>query len=418
MKINGNNLKKILIKDHTTICLITPGHISSNPRLIKEAITLRKAGYKTTVIYIETLAYLINHDKHIKEQNPEIVFISLNVSGNNLLSSLMKLFYLIISKLSVLGFLDENFRINRYYYWQLAKAIKVKSDLYVAHNLPSLPVAVNASRKNKSKCGFDAEDFHRYENSNDDMDKEVMFIKNVEDAYIPYLNYMTASSPLIATVYAKYYNQDVLNLLNVFPKIDRLNMKINESNTIRFFWFSQTIGKNRGLEEIIISLNNFQNVELHLLGELTSFNQKYFDAFTSENNISKKIIHYHKPIFAEEIFDFAQQFDVGLATETGIPLNRDICLTNKIFTYNQAGLAILASNTQAQSLLFKDYPKMGLLYNRNDNFDLNSKLKSLITKPSLLATFKAQSRTYALGNLNWETESAKFLYLIQKTLTP
>lgn len=397
------------------ICLISSGHLSSNPRLVKEIFALRNSYFKVSVIYVQTLKYLIEHDSAIERLLPEIKFYTLNITGNSFFSSLRRFKYSFLKQLSKKKITGNNLKINPYYYHQFSLATKIKADLYIGHNLPSLPIVVNAARRNKTKCGFDAEDFHRFENYDDRNNSEVILNTIIEDKYFSSLSYVTAASPMIADAYQSLYQKNVSSILNVFPKTD-IKPKLHSNETLRFFWFSQTIGTNRGLEEIILSLNKLINVELHLLGELTSSNKVYFDNFCTANQIKSELIHYHHPILASEIIPFAQQFDIGLATETGIPFNRDICLTNKIFTYNQAGLAILASNTIAQVALLAQYPNMGLIYERNNHFDLEIKLNELLSDSKQLLKYKKHSFLYGSTVLNWEKEGFKFLSIVENTL--
>ena len=52
----------------------------------------------------------------------------------------------------------------------------------------------------------------------------------------------------------------------------------------------------------------------------------------------------------EDLHQFLSQMDIGLALENAqADHNRNICLTNKMLAYAQAGLYILATNTFGQS---------------------------------------------------------------------
>src|SRR4051794_40779505 len=50
------------------ICLISPGHMSFNPRLVKEADALAEAGYLVHVIAANNLRYLRELDRSILTQ--------------------------------------------------------------------------------------------------------------------------------------------------------------------------------------------------------------------------------------------------------------------------------------------------------------------------------------------------------------
>ena len=47
------------------ICFITPSHISSNPRLIKEVQSLTNKGHQITILFAQTLDYLKFEDEKI-----------------------------------------------------------------------------------------------------------------------------------------------------------------------------------------------------------------------------------------------------------------------------------------------------------------------------------------------------------------
>src|SRR5439155_13695826 len=53
--------------------------------------------------------------------------------------------------------------IARSSYHLIKAAKKIKADIYIGHNLGALPAAIIAADCHKTKCGFDAEDYHRPE---------------------------------------------------------------------------------------------------------------------------------------------------------------------------------------------------------------------------------------------------------------
>jgi glycosyltransferase involved in cell wall biosynthesis len=110
------------------------------------------------------------------------------------------------------------------------------------------------------------------------------------------------------------------------------------------------------------------------------------------------------------------QFDIGLATELATPYNRDICLTNKIFTYIQAGLAVIASDTTAQVQLLNKHQNIGTPYKKSDAQELANALKLYINNPDFLQ--KTKQNSYMLGQttLNWEIESEKLLGIVSEVL--
>lgn len=398
------------------ICLITPSHIASNPRLLKEAVALENEGYQVHIVFTQNLKYLVEHDYLLLKEHPLWTYDVLDLTKkspdiwfrNKWNTLLQKISHWLLSFFSipVLWVLA----INRNYRWQLKKAIDAKADLYIAHNLAALPVAVSSAKKKNVHCGFDAEDFHRNETSDNPNDIDVILKTHIEDKYLNLINYLTTASPLISKAYKELYPQlNPVTINNVFELKHQPPLNLNNDKSLKLFWFSQTIGKNRGLEDIIHALNELNNplIELHLLGNLSTREYNYF------NNLATFKINYYPPVPNAELLKFAAQFDVGLALEINEPFNREICLANKIFTYLLAGLATIASDTKAQQQFIGNHPGIGLCYHIGNVNQLKEYILNLLNNKELLNTYKTNAYKLAQGTYNWELESLKFIQIIE-----
>lgn len=405
------------------ILLISSGQPSLNPRLVKEADALAEDGYQVTVIYQYWNEWGTALDKELLSEKK---WTAIRVGGDPVQQKILYLFTKLQFKLGqylikLFGIKNKlaELAIGRCTYQLINKAVSINADLYIAHNLAALPAAVIAAKKNKSKCGFDAEDFHRNEVSDNTNSIDVKLKSFIEDKYINQLDYLTTASPLISDAYkALYPTLNPITILNVFPKKDFV-LETKSLGSLKLFWFSQTIGKGRGLEEVIRAMAQLKasNIELHLLGDFNSSIRNYFNELVETNNLSPNCIFYYLPIASDEIFKFGSKFDIGLATEIGIPKNRDICLTNKIFSYIHSNLAIIASNTSAQQLLLNDYEHMGYVYQMDDPLTLVTILNKYLNDRHLLVKHQQQALKYASEVLNWEKEKEKFLSLINTQIS-
>ncbi|MGZ3834694.1 MAG: hypothetical protein ACXVB0_14310 [Mucilaginibacter sp.] len=124
----------------------------------------------------------------------------------------------------------------------------------------------------------------------------------------------------------------------------------------------------------------------------------------------------HEPLPPDEIIAFASQFDIGLAAEKSVPLNRDICLANKIFTYMQAGLVILASDTTAQLNLLNENEGIGRVYQKGNPQSIADGLLYYHQHRNELFKAKQASLSLAREKFNWEIEQQKFLTVVQEIL--
>ncbi len=408
----------------TIVCLITPNHLSTNPRLVKEAIALEKNGFNVHIVFTQSITFETDLDNEILHQHPSWSFTRLDWSGRGPNSSAMRFAFGVCQKLA--GWLfyftggkrGRNSLINRNFYWQLKAAVAVKAGLYIAHNLGALPVAQKAAKITGAKYGFDAEDFHRYESSNDPLDRAVVLKAAVEQAGLPGVNHLTAASPLIGEAYQRLFpDLSPRTVRNVFPWSPPESGSDDLSGGLKLFWFSQTIGPYRGLETVLdaMALIPATPFELHLLGNPIPAFTATLTARAESLGIKNGLV-FHGPVPEKDIFRIAATCHIGLACETGEPYNRDICLTNKLFTYIQSGLAVSASATKAQQLFFKEYPGVGRLYEKNSSRSLAEALSFYVDHPGQLQAARAYNLALVKNELNWEREQDKFISAVKATM--
>ena len=125
---------------------------------------------------------------------------------------------------------------------------------------------------------------------------------------------------------------------------------------------------------------------------------------------------FYEPVPESEIFVMASKCDIGMASEVGVPLNRQICLTNKIFTYIQSGLAILASDTDAQRKFLSQYSSAGRVYKKEDANSLAAELDYYAENRNELDRCKRLNFCLGQTEMNWEKEQKKFISAIESFL--
>ncbi|MDB4926976.1 glycosyltransferase [Mucilaginibacter sp.] len=407
-----------MLPDKKKVALISSGQPSLNPRLVKEADALSDANYEVTVLYAYWNAWGTEFDKQlISSKKWKAICIGGDPQykqGTYFISRFIYKFAQIVSSKTKGKFMAD-WTIARASYFLMTEAKKHIADLYIAHNLGALPAVVAAAKVNNKSCGFDAEDFHRHETSDDSNNEDVILKTSVENKYIPQLNYFSTSSKQIANAYQQIFpNLRPVILLNVFPNS---HLSITEKHVgypLKLFWFSQTIGPDRGINDIVdaLQLLNKTDFELHLLGNQSPANKSFIDKI----NNSDISIQFHDPVHPDKLIEFAAQFDIGLALEPGFSINNNIALSNKLFTYMQAGLAIIASNTTAQQDFMNQNPQIGSLYPKKNSEILANILLSYYQDKDKLISCKAEALRLAHQQYNWEVERLKFLKAVKKAL--
>ena len=400
------------------VVILTTHQPAANPRAMKEYNTLKGLGYNVKFFYAYNVpwSYKIDEAKFEKGLLSRKDFIE--VGGNPATLSfqyfITRLSHKLFQFLSVFN-VYKIFSFDRVGFALLAKVKYLKADLYIAHYLGALPAAINTAKRLGVPVIFDAEDFHRGEKSYyENQEKDVIAVEN---KLLPKVSAVTTASNLIKEEYKKYYpNQYFITVNNVFSK-DYLQRPSNSyQKDLKLFWFSQHLGIGRGLEIFIEALNYLPNISISLtiLGNVKS--EAYKKSLIKLSGNSDRLF-FMVTVPPEEIFSIAANFDVGLAGEISNFKNKELCLSNKIFTYLLAGNCILVSDMQGQKAFMEKYPDVGFTYKHDDAKDLAEKIKLLYENRSLLETCKKAASKLAEEELNWEIESIKWIGLIEKLLT-
>tara|TARA_R110000868_G_scaffold248986_3_gene505513 strand:- start:917 stop:1996 length:1080 start_codon:yes stop_codon:yes gene_type:complete len=268
----------------------------------------------------------------------------------------------------LLSFLDYNFLSTKNLAfasnkrsWQLMQYLKKSTfefEHIEAHTLGALYPAFHWAKKKGVTFSFDVEDFHPEEKITYQKIKERQRRYRLMKDLLPSAKYITAASPLIAQETEKLIERKVITINNVFPENEfKITSVSKENEKLKLIWFSQHISFGRGLEEFIEAAWRFKSqLSITLVGHLNS---------DFENRIIKPKQSFISTIDAmsqEDLHALLADFDVGLALENGNEdYNRQICLTNKIWAYFQAGLYILATSTKAQIEFIQQNPIHGQL---------------------------------------------------------
>ncbi len=399
------------------IVLITTGQPSVNPRIVKEATALHTAGFDVTVLFCFFIDWAADKDKELLQ---EVSWKYQLVGGSPASKSGLYFFTRLRNKTAVLlnRYLGNRFllaeRTQARAYDELLKAAKkIKASWYIGHNLGALPVAVKASRYNNAKAGFDFEDYHRGEllsSATIDL-KRLTYLEN---KYLPSLNYFSGSSTMITKAVQKDhpgFKGQVITLMNCFPLAQQhpFKEKAEGDKTLQLFWFSQTIGINRGLEQLVdaMQLLNDPSVHLTLAGRYDEAMMQYIQKHAGDVMGN---IHFAGILSPDELPLFASKFDVGMALELMAPENRNLCLTNKIFIYLLAGNAMILSATAMQRAFNEEY-KVGEIVQLNEVNALIEKIIMYKNREKLEAQ-RRYNYVLAKKEMNWEQENQKISTLL------
>jgi glycosyltransferase involved in cell wall biosynthesis len=261
--------------------------------------------------------------------------------------------------------------------------------------------------------GFDAEDFHSGEVIDGPGEAlRMKMVEAVEGALLPSCSYLTAAAPLIAEGYvARYGVSRPTTILNVFP-IDMAPKQISvaASAMLRAYWFSQTIGLDRGLQAFLQAMARAKTpIELDIRGGDRSGHGETLRALARELGIGDrvKLLPVGEP---QEMVRMAAAYDIGLSLETDVSENRRLCLTNKIFTYLLAGVPVVMSDTPAQRALAPDLGAAALLVSLAAPDAMAAALDRFVVS---LGRAKIEAQRLGRERYNWDVEKKALLQSVE-----
>ena len=403
-----------------SICFVTHAHLRSNPRLVKEAAAASAAGYDVSVVYGHYIPRLYEADAKIVADHPDWTVYPIRWSweGGARVRRLWTAFRQRVARqmlrraslerLAALAHARTHTEMYR-------AARKAGADLYVAHNLEALPAASRAAEHHGSALGFDAEDFHRGELPDTPDNERASALKaRIEALFMPRCDYLTAASDGIAQAYTAALRVDrPTTVLNAFPLSDRDVQPPEEiveaeivPGTQSLFWFSQTIGPGRGLETAVQALRSLpDSVVLSLRGRWAPGYETELMGLAQDVGVADRVRHLD-PVHPDDLIPLSQLHHVGLALEQTSPLNRNLCLTNKLLTYMVAGIPSVATDTIGQRPIAEAVPEAVRLVPENDAGAFAEAVTSLLEAGPRARAAATQA---AEAQLNWDREKTKLL---------
>jgi hypothetical protein len=406
------------------VCLVAPGNLASNPRVVKEADALHAAGFRVRVVAGDTMAAFRELDRSVLAQATwPAVRIGLPAGPGRYLGAAIRrgCRYLVDKGVCpgvAVASWSESQIVGR-----LARAAKAEpADLYIGHYLQGLVAAAAAARAHGSALGFDAEDGHVDELPDVPAWRGRRAARElIERTYLPRCRHLTAAAPLIAESLRKRYGVEAVSVLNVFPLKEapgepREPPSFAGQGPPTLYWFSQTIGPGRGLEPVIDALGKMRTpAHLYFRGIPARGYAVELRSRAERSGVGDRL-HLEAPADPARMAQLAATHDLGLALELNEPLNRAICLTNKAFTYLLAGVPALLSHTPAQDRLAAELGPAALPADLADPGGLAATLDAYFADPVRQRDSRRLAWKSGQERFNWDVEQHTYLASVRRAL--
>jgi glycosyltransferase involved in cell wall biosynthesis len=394
------------------VCIVSQSHLCRNPRVVKEATALANAGYDVCIITGSISAALQAEDELLLSNYPGISLKLVSNLSASTLSSFTDRLFAKLGRSLIKHFGRETplalgYGAHRYY--RACKA--VKAGLYICHQ--ELPTYLGTRLMAAGfKVAYDLEDWY-----SEDLlpraraERPMGLLRKAEKTALTCGAFCTTTSHVLAAKLSEAYSSPKPAVIyNVFPSRPNLTAVAKSfTGILKLFWFSQTIGPGRGLEQFLSLAAKLKSpFEIHLLGNTNAVYRNHLHSLAPADHP----LYFHKLVAGPKLANKIAEFDIGLALELDTPPSRNYTITNKFFQYIQAGLPVIASATEGQNEGFEQFNPGFKIAQQPTDVQI-MELDKWLSQPAALQ--QARNRAVDAANLyNWEHEEAKLLTLVKQ----
>lgn len=367
------------------VCILTSVHQALDIRIFyKEALTLKKAGYKVTLI--------AQHKSN--EINKGIKIIALPKPKN---------------------------RLNRILVttWKVFKlALKEKANIYHFHDPELIPIGLLLKIFTRYNVIYDVhEDVEATILTKEWIPKFFRFILSktfaaFESWASKKFDYIIAATPHIKSKFNVSSVTDIKNYPVICSKKHRKYPVFNNKSEYSLIYVG-VLSEERGVKTVIESLRFikfFRKAKLVLIGRF--YNKKFEqDCKKLKENYGLRI-EFKGLCLPDEVFEYLIKADVGMVCLHPLP-NIIEALPNKLFEYMLAGLPIIASNFPIWKKIIEEN-KCGICVDPLNPREIAKAIDYLIEHPDKARKMGENGRKIILEKYNWENESKKLLKIYEE----
>lgn len=236
-----------------TILIVSGAALSRNPRVLKEATTLAEAGHEVTVLTLRNHAAAEDFDSAIMAtaRFKRIVVDVASAPGASPAGVFMRRLRAAVARRVAGLFKRESIETIGPGGELLAIARKQPADLVIGHTEVGLWVAAQLLAEGR-KVAADIEDWHSEDLPPEDrVGRPVRLLRETERRLLKKGAYATTTSAALAQALQKDAGSTLPSVVgNTFP-LQTDPRQPPPNNPAVFFWFSQTLGPGRGLEDFL-----------------------------------------------------------------------------------------------------------------------------------------------------------------------
>jgi glycosyltransferase involved in cell wall biosynthesis len=415
----------VTVARQARIVFLSGNSLSHNPRVLKAAGALARAGHHVTVLGAWLEADLKAQDQRALQHAPFRFVPVLDATQSNWRQTAVQFLRRSRRKAAHLvhrvARRESPAQLGDAVAPLLAHARDLAADLYIAHSEPALHAAWQLMREGR-RVGVDMEDWF-----SEDLlpqaqkSRPLKLLRFLECELLRRGAYASCPSRAMSEALAAAYGGNApVVIYNAFAwgdgptrAADRHDRRDPALPSI--FWYSQTLGPGRGIEGLVAALPLMNGqAELHLRGRAAPGMEAWIRSRLPEAWRQRVFIHPLLP--NDALARSVAEHDIGFAGETRDCRSRDLTVTNKMLQYPLAGLAVVASATAGQREVAVRAPGALALYEPGNTRALAAALDGFLNSSEKLGQAKRAALQAAQQTFCWEKQEPVLLDAVSAAL--
>jgi glycosyltransferase involved in cell wall biosynthesis len=295
----------------------------------------------------------------------------------------------------------------------LTCSIKQNADLTITHLEVAMWVGTELHKRG-FRVGVDIEDWYS-ESSADPIQPRSRFLRALEQEILKRSVHVTTTSMAMADALEVSYKCAKPKVIyNSVPSVSGIGSR-SQNDSTRLIWFSQTLGQDRGLQDVFGALPLLEgNWTLELRANASPEIRSWVESQVSPALLSR--VDIEPTVHPDELPCLVAKHDIGLATEPPSCRNKALTISNKMFQYLQSGLLVAASDTPGQREVLNAFPQGGRLYCPGDPSSLARVLNAWLLDPLHIRDRKDLIARGANARFAYEHQAKALLESVNRAL--
>ena len=394
------------------VLVVMPGQLSTTPRMVKAADSLAAAGYKVRVVSAGFMDWAREADRRLAATRPwqwsPVEYSREHAPATYAMTGARRHVARAIAQLTgpeAAPWWACTRAVTRAFDELVSRALESDLDFVYSGSFGGIALAEEIGRRRNVPFAVDLEDLHTAESIAPDHVLHHALAKRVLARVLPRASFATTGSECMAERYRSQFGVRPAVVHNVFrlpaqvPVLDR-----NNDGPLRLYWFSQTVAHGRGIEDMVAAA-----AAAGVPAEITVRGLASPNVAGAIQRLAAAVpnvtLHLEPPADPDRMIELCAAHDVGFASEHEPVENKQVCLSNKVFTYLLAALPIAMNETAAQQRLAGQLGEAAFVYRAGDIAPLAAWLRELATDRRRLCRARAAAWQHAARRWHWEHEA-------------